>query len=294
MARTLILPAPELRFVVVHYHMMKNAGTTIVSVLDREFGDQLYDIHRESASDVIGPEELAAFLAGNPDVRAVTSHHIRYPLPQVASTVLFDCCFVRDPLDRLESLYTFLKATGDESTLGTLAASQDLAGFLSGLIEDHPHQVCNAQTNLLANSGRFTRPPDRDDLDRAVRVLQKCALPGLVDRFDESLTVAEYFLKPAFPSLRLHHQPHNVSRSMTMSLSERHRRMREQCGTTLFRQLRKANELDRRLYGAARRELQRRIDSTPSFSSRLREFRSRCSAPDNTLAQLSAMSSRSV
>ncbi len=294
MARTLILPAPELRFVIVHYHMMKNAGTTIGSILEREFGEDFYDIHRASASDVIGPEELAAFLTENPQVRAVTSHHIRYPLPEVSSTVLFDCCFLRDPLDRLESLYTFVKATGDEGALGRLAGDHSLAEFLNVLLQDHPHQICNAQTNLLANSGRFTKPPDSEDLDRAVRVIQKCALPGLVDRFDESLTVAEYFLKPAFPDLRLHHRPHNVSRSMSMPLSERHRRLRKHCGPALFRQLRNANELDRRLYVAARRELGRRIGLTPSFSSRLEEFRRRCSAPASTFAQLSATSSASV
>jgi len=294
MARTLILPAPELRFVIVHYHVMKNAGTTIVSILEREFGENFYDIHRESASDVIGPEELAAFLLESSGVRAVTSHHIRYPLPKVPSMVLFDCCFIRDPLDRLESLYTFLKTTGDESVMGRLAGTHSLAGFLNGLLEDHPHQVCNAQTNLLANSGRFTRPPDVEDLDRAIRVIQKCALPGLVDRFDESLTVAEYFLKPAFPNLRLHHRPHNVSRSMAMPLAERHHRLRSHCGPALFRRLRKANELDCRLYLAARRELERRIASTPSFSLRLADFRRRCSADANTFAQLSAISSVSV
>ena len=294
MARTLILPAPELRFVIVHYHMMKNAGTTIISILEREFGEGFYDVHRGSASDVIGPEELAAFLLENPDVWAVTSHHIRYPLPHIPSMVLFDCCFIRDPLDRLESLYTFLKATRDDSALGKLAGTSSLAGFLNGLLEDHPHQVCNAQTNLLANSGRFTRPPDSEDLDRAVRTIQKCAMPGLVDRFDESLTVAEYFLKPAFPNLHLHHRPHNVGRSTSMPISERHRRLRAQCGAALFRQQRQANELDRRLYVAARRELERRVASTPSFSLRLAEFRRRCSAPANTFAQLSDTSSVSV
>jgi len=294
MARTLILPGPDLRFVIVHYHIMKNAGSTMVSILEREFGDGFYDIHRAAASDVIGPDDLAAFIAAHPDAHAITSHHIRYPLSQVPSVVVFDCCFLRDPLDRLESLYTFLKKTNDPGALGQLAARHDVAGFLTKLLEEHPHQICNPQTNLLANGGRFTRPADADDLQRAVRVVQKCALPGLVDRFDESLTAAEYFWKPAFPALQLHHRPHNVSRSTSIPLTERHRRLRAQCGTALFRQVRRANELDQRLYTAARRELERRIGSVPSFSSRLADFRRRCSTADSTLAQLSATSSTAV
>lgn len=294
MARTLILPGPDPRYVVVHYHIMKNAGSTIVSILEREFGQGFYDIHRSAASDVIGPDDLARFISEHSDARAVTSHHLRYPLPDTPSVVVFDCCFLRDPLDRLESLYTFLRKTNDPSVLGQMAAHTGVAEFLSQLLEGHPHQVCNLQTNLLANGGRFVRPPDAMDLQRATGIIQKCALPGLVDRFDESLTVAEYFWKPAFPALRLHYQPQNVSRSTSMSLAERHRRLRAQCGTTLFRQLRQANELDQRLYTAARRELGRRIGLVPSFPSRLEEFRKRCSTADSTFSQLAATSSTAV
>jgi hypothetical protein len=294
MARSIVLPSPDVRFVIVHYHMMKNAGSTIVSILEREFDDGFYDIHRESASDAIGPSELADFLVSHPGTKAITSHHVRYPLPEVPSTVIFDCCFIRHPLDRLESLYTYLKAINEDSALGRLAVRAGLAEFLNTLLEEHPHHVFNVQTNLLANGGRFTRPPDMDDLQRAIRVTQKCAIPGLVDRFDESLTVAEYFLKPAFPQLCLHYRTHNVSRSTATRLASKLRMLRAQCGTTLFKQLQRVNELDYRLYLAATRELDRRIALVPSFSGRLHDFRSRSFTFANTFAQLSSTSSTSV
>jgi hypothetical protein len=294
MARNVVLPSPDVRFVIVHYHMMKNAGSTIVSILEREFDDGFYDLHRESASDAIGPAELASFVMNHPGVKAITSHHVRYPLPEVPSTVIFDCCFIRHPLDRLESLYTYLKAINEDSVLGRLAVGNGLAEFLKTLLEEHPHHVFNVQTNLLANGGRFTRPPDIDDLQRAIRVTQKCAIPGLVDRFDESLTVAEYFLTPAFPKLCLHYRPHNVSRSTSTRLPPKLRRLRAQCGTTLFKQLQRVNELDYGLYLAATRELERRIALVPSFSARLHDFRSRSFALANTFAQLSSTSSISV
>jgi hypothetical protein len=294
MARNIVLPSPDARFVIVHYHMMKNAGSTIVSILEREFDHGFYDLHRESASDAIGPAELADFLVSHPGVRAITSHHIRYPLPEVPSTVIFDCCLLRHPLDRLESLYTYLKAINEDSVLGRLAVSGGLPEFLKTLLDEHPHYLFNVQTNLLANGGRFTRPPDMEDLQRAIRVTQKCAIPGVVDRFDESLAVAEYFLKPAFPKLCLHYRPHNVSRSPATRLASRLSRLRAQCGTTLFRQLQRVNELDYRLYLAATRELDRRIALVPSFSTRLHDLRSRSLTFANTFAQLSSTSSISV
>jgi Galactose-3-O-sulfotransferase len=294
MARNIVLPSPDVRFVIVHYHMMKNAGSTIVSILEREFDDEFYDVHRESASDAIGPAELASFLVNHPGVKAITSHHIRYPLPEVPSTVVFDCCFIRHPLDRLESLYTYLRVINEESPLGRIAVRSSLAQFLETLLDEHPHHVFNAQTNLLANGGRFTRPPDMDDLQQAIRITQKCAIPGLVDRFDESLTVAEYFLKPAFPKLCLHYLPHNVNRSTSTRLSVKLSRLRAQCGTTLYRQLQRVNELDYRLYLATARELGRRIALVPSFSARLEDLRNRSFTLANTFAQLSSTSSVSV
>jgi hypothetical protein len=273
---------------------MKNAGSTIISILEREFGDDFLDLHREAASDTIDPAELASFLVRHPAVKAITSHHIRYPLPELPSIVIFDCCFIRHPLDRLESLYTYLKKVNEESSLGRLAARSSLAEFLSTLIQEHPHHACNVQTNLVANGGRFTRPPDKDDLQRAVRVLQKCAIPGLVNRFDESLTVAEYFLRPAFEKIRLHYRPHNVTRSTSARLSLKLTRLKGQVGTTLFRQLQRANELDHRLYLAAERELERRMALIPSFSSRLEDLRTRSFTLATTFAQLSSTASTSV
>jgi hypothetical protein len=38
------------------------------------------------------------------------------------------------------------------------------------------------------------------------------AIPGLVEMFDESLSAAEYFLKPAFARLALESVPQNVTR----------------------------------------------------------------------------------
>jgi len=35
------LEVPRPRFVVVHYHFFKNAGSTIESILEREFGEEL-------------------------------------------------------------------------------------------------------------------------------------------------------------------------------------------------------------------------------------------------------------
>lgn len=43
-----VLPDVPFRLVVLHYHLMKNAGTTIESILEREFGSAFARVHRAS------------------------------------------------------------------------------------------------------------------------------------------------------------------------------------------------------------------------------------------------------
>jgi hypothetical protein len=92
-----------------------------------------------------------------------------------------------------------------------MAHTQSVAGFLRNLVDDSPHLVSNVQVLRLARSGRFTRPAGEEDLSRAIEVVRKMAIPGVVDLFDASLVAAEYFLRPAFPQINLHYTRQNVT-----------------------------------------------------------------------------------
>jgi hypothetical protein len=282
MERRVLLDHTPNRFVIVHYHIMKNAGMTIASILEREFGDGFYDVHRNSPNGHITPDDLTAFLAATPSARALSSHHFRFPVPPSSSIRFFDCCPVRHPLDRLESLYTFFRTTPPTNSLVRLAHSLDLPEFLRTLLEKYPDQAMNLQTRTLANSDGF-RPADVDDLERAIRVVRKSAMLALVNRLDESLAAAEYFMAPAFPDLRLHYTAHNVARA-AVPFAKRVQLLRDRCGEGLFRQLERANELDLQLVDAAEEELERRISFVPSFPSRLKTFRESCTPSPHTFA----------
>ncbi len=281
-----VLPAAPLRRVFIHYHIMKNAGSTLAAVLDREFGATAYDVHRAGDAGMIDADDLAAFLAANPAARAVTSHHVQYPVPEIARMEIFDCCPLRRPLDRLVSLYTF--AAGDPTqALHGLAAERDVAAFLEVLLNDHPNHVVNVQTVVLASRSRFVAagPAERD---LAIELVRRSRVPVLVDRYDESMVVAEYFLGPAFPGLRLHYVPVNVTRADPAPLAAREEALRARCGEKLMRQVRAANALDEEVCDALSAELDRRIALIPAFGARLTEFRERCEAARLEAARLEA------
>jgi hypothetical protein len=276
------LMAQKMRFVVVHYHIFKNAGTTIERILDREFPGRFAKIHGPTADATLDAEDLAAFLKDHPNVQAVTSHHLRYPAPAIRNTVVFDCCLLRHPLDRLDSLYSYYRRIDSTDPLCRNAHRQSPAEFVRELLNRSPEQVSNVQVTHLANRGAFTRPANEADLQRAVQTVRSMALPGVVEMFQESMVAGEYFMRPAFPALRLGSGPANVSRQVLPGAAERERRLVQRWGWDLYEQLSRLNELDIELVERAGDEIRRRLSMIPAVPDRMAEFGARCELPATT------------
>lgn len=270
------LPVSATRFLIVHYHIFKNGGSTIASILEREFRDGFATVHGPDDVSVVDLVSLANFVSSHAEIRAISSHHLRYPKPVLPDTIIFDCCFLRHPLDRLQSLYSYFQRILADDPLCRLARQEPPRSFFRKLIDSAPHLISNVQVTMLAQSGAFTRPVDTPDVEVASDVIAKMAIPGLVEKFDESLVAAEYFLKPAFPRLRLDYLPQNVSRPLGGSLADRQEWLRRSWGPDLYATLAHLNQCDLELWRRAEYEVTRRLDLVPDAEQRLAEFRARC------------------
>src|SRR5438045_5465882 len=96
-----VVPSRANRFVLFHFHIFKNAGTTIEFALRRAFNDRFTLLDGQDANSVLSGSDAAAFLLGNPEIVAISSHHLKYPKPVVPGVVVFDLCILRDPLEGL-------------------------------------------------------------------------------------------------------------------------------------------------------------------------------------------------
>ncbi|MBZ5674566.1 MAG: hypothetical protein LAP61_10000 [Acidobacteriia bacterium] len=270
------LAVPATRFLIVHYHIFKNGGSTITSILEREFRDDFATVHGPDDVSVVDPISLADFVANHASIQAISSHHLRYPKPVLPNTIVFDCCFLRQPLDRLQSLYSYFQKIIADDPLCRLAKQEHPRSFFKKLMDSAPHLVSNVQVTMLALGGAFTRPVNAADVEVAADVVGKMAIPGLVEKFDESLVAAEYFLKPAFPRLRMDYLPQNVSRPLGGNAIDRQAWLRHSWGPDLYATLESLNQCDLELWRRAEREIARRIRLVPDAEQRLAEFRSRC------------------
>jgi hypothetical protein len=279
-----ILPLSSIRFVLLHYHIFKNAGSTIEFVLKRAFGQRFATLHGADPNSINSGSDMAAFLLSQPGVAAISSHHLKYPKPALPGLVVFDLCLLRDPLERLASMYKHFRRSPAMDEISARAKQMDLRSFFDLLIQEHPHMVNNVQVNILANASAYTRPPDSTDLAAALHIVRESSAIGVVDLFDQSMVAAEYFLRPAFPALRLEYVRQNASNNGDAAAAP-DSQFRDALGPVVFVQLQKMNQLDSELVSRARDEVRRRFELMPSPEERLIDFRGRC-------AELRAKASR--
>jgi hypothetical protein len=265
--------AADVRFVLLHYHFFKNAGSTIEEILAHSFFENYARLDTEHFDGVVSQEDLISFLSRHPGMKAVSSHQFRYPVPQVRGYIFFDLCFLRDPLDRIRSMYDYFRekpVPGEPAS--DLASEQSIGGFIAGLVKHHTYRVSNVQVNMLAN-GIVNDPPADADLVRAIQVMMKTSFLGVVDCFQESLIAGQYFLRPIFPNLALAQQPANVSSTLRMETFQK------ACGPDVYAELVRLNALDSELVKRARAEVHRRFLMVPNGPDRLRELGEACLAP---------------
>lgn len=171
------------RHVILHYHLFKNAGTSLDAVLKRNFGDAWVTAEFPMAGgDNSGA--LAKWIEAEPEARVFSTHTGRGPVPDVPGVRVFPVVFLREPIARIVSAYRFERHQ-DADTLGArLAREHDLAGYVRArLAMPRDRQCRDFQTHRLAG---FV-PGEGVELERALAALRTLPFVGIVERFDASL-----------------------------------------------------------------------------------------------------------
>ena len=248
-----------MRFVVLHYHIFKNAGSTVEEILDRSFGDGFSRFDPGNREELVSHQDLFAALERNPRLKAISSHQIRYPVPAAPGFLFFDICILRDPVDRIRSMYDYFRerpAAGDP--MSDLAQTTTLGDFIAGLVDRFQLYIKNVQVNLIACAGDSDEPEEKD-LKLALRRMSNTSFLGVVDRFDESLRMGQEWLSPAFPELDCAQTPVNVTGGLGGTLAARINRVKDACDPGVYAELLRLNALDCELVERAREEIGRRL-----------------------------------
>lgn len=263
------------RAVLIHYHIFKNAGSTIDFALENSFGKSFSLADGKQFNSVLDHNALIGFLNSHPSVRAISSHHLRLPSPADDRFRFYEIVILRHPIDRLLSAYDFYRRSPElQDPLQATAATCNFNTFIVFLINNFPHLVNNAQVNFLSCGG--SKIPREPDLKRALKMLPEVSIIGTVELLNLALVFAEFFLGSVFGHVDFSYARQNVNPQRLPDLSKRLSRARELCGATQYERLLKLNKLDLTLFDAADQEVRKRYATVPHNEQQLASFFTRC------------------
>jgi hypothetical protein len=234
------------RHVVIHYHLFKNAGSSVDAALKA----RLPWVTREFDADpVANAAGMAAWLAEEETAQAFSTHTGQLPPPVVADCDVVPVIFARHPLDRIASAYTFERTQRDDGFGATLARNTSLGGYIETRLSMPGDRQCrNFQTSRFA----ALYADDRPERERAVAAVEALPFVGLVEAFDDSLQDLQGLLgERGFGDLDLVPERHNVSRRGSNDLTQRLADLEAEVGSDLWSRLLEVNADDLALWEAA-------------------------------------------
>ena len=189
-----------MRTIILHYHLFKNAGTSLDRVLKDNFGGAWATREFPAANRPDGnTPQVEAWIRENPDAIAFSSHTMMGPIPKIEGVRVVSVMLLRDPIERIKSAYRFERTQVAETLGAVLAKHTDLEGYVKvRLALPHDRQCRNFQTYRLAS----LVPGPAPEIERARAALKQLSLAGLVSDFSGTLEKLASTITEPFPDFR--------------------------------------------------------------------------------------------
>ncbi len=211
-----------MRHILIHGHIFKNAGTSFDWSLDRSFKQNFLDHRDDTAMREQGGKCLAAVVESMPGLRALSSHHMCFPLPEMQGVEFHSAYLLRHPIERVASVYAFERQQ-DSQSLGALAAKEkSFQEYVAWrMLDEVPRTIRDYQLCNIAgfHDKRARSPAPVAWLRRSINHLASIDCVGVVDRYDESMVAFEHQLAPYFPDIDLAYIRQNVTQQDKSAMS---------------------------------------------------------------------------
>lgn len=198
---------PAERTIILHYHLFKNAGTSVDAILKRNFGDKW--VTREfPAMGGNNTELVEEWIRETPDAIAYSSHTMMGPIPVLEGVRVISFMLLRDPIERIKSAYRFERTQVADTWGAQLAKEHDFEGYVRARLARAGDRQCrNFQTYRLASM----MPGEGTELERAKGALGALTVVGRVEVFDEAMARLAVELVDVHPGFRYQSLKANTS-----------------------------------------------------------------------------------
>ena len=261
--RPLVATDHLMRNIIVHYHIFKNAGSSIDRILSENFGPAWSTVEGKTPTSLLNTADLKNFLNEHLDLQAVSSHLARPPMPEGMNVL--PIVMLRHPLDRAASVYLHERRAPSRVKSSEIAKVQDIRGYVKWCLDERQgraeggvvirnYQVVHLSAASFRHNHIYKIEAERADLREAMEFLRALPFFGIVDNFDMSLRVLEHLARPIWPKFTAVPTAENASPDRAAELSLRLQGIRRELGEDTWQALVCANELDLELYNWAATE----------------------------------------
>ncbi|MCW1933126.1 hypothetical protein [Pararhodobacter zhoushanensis] len=231
-----------MRTVILHYHLFKNAGTSVDSIFQANFGERW--VTREfPAMDGNNTSLVKTWIEETPEAVVFSSHTAAGPLPQIPGVQIIPILFLRDPIARIESAYAFERVQQAETWGAELARTHDLGGYVDARLARLGDRQCrNFQAARLA--AFFPGPEGEvERATKALALLNQTGVVGIVEDFDTSLARINARLQGLYPQFQGVSAHKNVTSKEKNAISPALRSQLNSANADDFTLLRAAKEM---------------------------------------------------
>lgn len=247
-----------MRKVVCHYHIYKNSGSSFDAVLKRNYRDRFIAFDGPFPFFSIDQEQLGRIIERKSDIVAFSSHQTRLPVPTSLNFTVLPVIFIRNPILRAFSIYSFKRKHNDGTTTSAAARTKSFEEWVEYCFADRLEvsHISNPQTQMVGAA--YGQNPLRRkeshailyDLGQATRNLNNVELLARTEYFDRDVG--------RFPEILRKHglefeyagiSPKNVtSNNLDKPISQRVAEVEKLLSEKVFRKLMDANAQDLHLY----------------------------------------------
>lgn len=247
-----------IRPVVLHFHLFKNAGTSVDEILKRNFGSAWSEVEGPNNKRLdSGP--LVEFIRSHPGLKAVSSHTAVVTLPKVDDLKIIPICFIRHPIDRIRSVYDFERLQ-KATTPGSIQAKKgSFRDYVDWRLANPPSwQVCNFHAFRLKDYYKYTHPMEQELVQRrGLRAGRNIPWLGLVEQFDQSMEAYAQTIREHFPKFKTYPANANRTTAPTQSLQSNLGAFQDRIGMQAYAELEEMNRLDFRIYDIVKLRFER-------------------------------------
>lgn len=243
-----------MRTIILHYHLFKNAGTSLDAALKENFSEEKGEwVTKEFSNNPNeNREKVTEWILNNPKAKCFSSHTALLHDFNIEGIRVIPVIFIRNAIDRIYSAYKF-EVNHDSNDWGSALARNTT---FRGYVETRLAMLWDRQCRNFHLS-RFSSLIDIDfgsESQRAVKAVEMLPFVGVVEKFSESLEKLELLLKESgFQSVSLSAKKLNITNQESKDLNQKMMIIKDALGDDLYEKLVEVNMDDMNLYNVVSR-----------------------------------------